>query len=397
MADSIGGSYTRGQYTGPKGETSISGSELKVFNAGTIDDIKGKRAPFTPQEVKPYESKQAEVKPVKPLPPPPVRDEQPVIVKGNASETPIQSVPIQIDPPKPPQKPEPRTDYGLGDLLGSIFGEVLKGIFSGGGNSGGVQSGGGDAVDDWLGIDKEPVKDPEPAKPEQKPDPVDEKPPEPVEEKKPEPAKPEPEAREKLGKKTKFASVADPHVTTNDGLKFDNDQKGDFVLARSDKGDLTIQAHQGEIPGDDGVWQRNAAVKTDGDVVKYDADSNTVNINGKDYPFKAGQKIPLEGGGYVQMTADKLENGTKFNRLQVHTAQGDDVYMLNFHRKGGNYLDIVGQFSPNREKGEIAGSAGTIDGDGNPANDMRTRSGQITSDREAFIDSWRVDQKESLL
>lgn len=224
----------------------------------------------------------------------------------------------------------------------------------------------------------------------------------PTEQKKPAPPTPvkppaHPPTGHKLGHKVTFTSVADPHVTTGNGKKFDNNVRGDIVLAKSKSGDLEVQAQNGSIPGDPGIWQTKGAVKTNGDVVKYDAASNTVYVNGKKVPFKAGEKIDLPSGGYVQMTHDRLDTGTPFNRLQVHTKQGDDVYMLNFQRKnGGHQLDIVGNISANRMSDDVTGAAGADDGDKNQANDLKTRDGRVTTDLNAFLNDWKAKPGESL-
>lgn len=218
----------------------------------------------------------------------------------------------------------------------------------------------------------------------------------------PEPAalpQPEPQPEPKrLGRRLSFTSVADPHVTTADGRKFDNSKVGDFMLAHSKGGDLSLQVHQDHIPGDTGVWQTKAALKTHDDVVRFDAERKRLEINGKVVQFEPGKKIPLPSGGYVEMSKDVLANGTPFNRLRVHTVEGDDLYMLQFARKGGgHYLDLSGSLAPSRKRDEVMGSAGSFDGDGDAENDLRSRTGKILHDLAAFLEEWRVRQEESLL
>jgi hypothetical protein len=214
----------------------------------------------------------------------------------------------------------------------------------------------------------------------------------------PKPDTPKPETGDKIGHKVKFSSVADPHVTTGNGRKFDNHEAGDFVLAKSKTGNLLVEAHNDKLPGDSGLWQTKGGIKTDGDVVDYDAASNSLTVNGKAVPFKPGDRIDLPGGGYVQTSNDKLPNGTPFNRVQVHTKEGDDVYMLRFIRpNGGAYLDFAGSISGNRDKNDVKGLAGALNGSGNSANDLQERDGTVTQDVNAFVNDWKVKDGENIL
>ncbi len=205
-----------------------------------------------------------------------------------------------------------------------------------------------------------------------------------------------------LGKKQTILSVADPHITTADGLKFDNKLPGDFVLASSNRGNFDVQVRQGSLPGDSGVWQTAAAIKTDGHVVQYDAQRNVVNIDGKDHAFKPGQRIALSDGAYVQMSreANPGDGRTRgFDRVQVHTAQGDDVFMLNFARGKNHQLDVRVDVSGTRLDGEVSGIGGRVDRDSNAANDLVMRDGTVTTkaNEDAAANSWRVQSGESIL
>lgn len=203
-----------------------------------------------------------------------------------------------------------------------------------------------------------------------------------------------------LGKKQTIRSVADPHITSADGLKYDNKLPGDFVLASSNKGNFDVQIRQGTLPGDSGVWQTAAAVKTDGHVVQYDGQRNVINIDGKDHPFKAGQRIPLSDGAYVQMSreANPGDGQTRaFDRVQVHTAQGDDVYMLNFARGANRQLDLRVDVAGTRLDGEVSGIGGRVDRDTIASNDLVMRDGSVTTNADAAANSWRLKAGESIL
>jgi|GEM_PF-3161847 len=235
----------------------------------------------------------------------------------------------------------------------------------------------------------------EPPAAEEKPAPAAEDKPAPAAEDKPAPALP-------LGKKQTILSVADPHITSADGLKYDNKLPGDFILASSNRGNFDVQVRQGSLPGDSGVWQTAAAVKTDGHVVQYDAQRNMVNIDGKDHAFKPGQRIALSDGAYVQMSreANPGDGRTRgFDRVQVHTAQGDDVYMLNFARGKNHQMDVRVDVSGTRLDGEVSGIGGRVDRDTSAANDLVMRDGTVTTkaNEDAAANSWRVQSGESIL
>ncbi|MNX97085.1 hypothetical protein D3C86_1294350 [compost metagenome] len=221
------------------------------------------------------------------------------------------------------------------------------------------------------------------------------------EQKKEEPKKTEEPKKEtpkqKMGKPQKFTSVADPHITTADGGKYDNKKQGDFVLLKSDSGDLMVQSRQEPIKGSTGVWQTKAAVQTHGNTVQFDAASKTVTINGKSYPFEAGKDIQLPGGGHVKMSKDKFDSGVPYDRLEVFTKDGDKINMLNIKRNGSQYLDISGTVSGERDSGSVKGTVGAMDADTDSGNDMVMRNGKVTKDLDAMLEDWRVQSKESIL
>ncbi|HEY9854721.1 MAG TPA: hypothetical protein V6D05_03205 [Stenomitos sp.] len=327
-----------------------SNRDIAVFQAQGIDEVRGDQASgIQPVPVQP---------PVVVTPPvqPPA---QPPVVVTPPVQPPVQP-PVVVTPPvqppvitPPPADPMPQPPAVTASPLG-------------------------------------PLTQPDPA-PTPEPPPVTPTQVEPT----PEPT-PAPEPKP-LGRRLTFSAVADPHVTTADGRKFDNSEAGDFMLARSKAGDLAVQVRQEPLAGDSGVWQTQAAIKTHEDVVRFDAATLRLEINGQVVPFEPGQKVPLPSGGYVQMSKDVLDNGTPFNRLRVHTQEGDDLYMLQFERKnGGRYLDLTGSLAASRASGDVMGSAGSFDGDGQADNDLRSRSGAVMQEVADFLKEWRLTAEESL-
>lgn len=207
--------------------------------------------------------------------------------------------------------------------------------------------------------------------------------------------KPHPKAPErpapKLGHNYTITSLADPHVTAADGRRFDNSQVGKFVLAESKLGDLKVETDNKHLPGDKGVWQTQAAIQAGKNVIKYDAASNVIHLNGRNIPFKPGETIKLPGGGSITTSNDVI-NGQPLHRVQVHTDKGDTLSFLNFqHFGGGRYLDVALNISGKRAVGEVSGIGGVVG-----KNELATRDGKATNDVERLANSWRVTNEDNL-
>jgi hypothetical protein len=328
-------------------------------------------APIEASSVKPREANA--------ITPAPIVDTAPVVSSGQTSTITLRdSAPLSVSSPT-------KMDDDFSGALGNLIGGILGGLLGLGDDEPEEKKAESSPIGNLPG-NTPIIKPTEAEKVEEEKEP--EKAPEKVEEQKP---------KEKMGKPQKFTSVADPHITTADGGKYDNKKTGDFILAKSDSGDLVVQARQEPISGSSGVWQTKAAVKTDGDTVQFDAASKTVTINGKDYAFEAGKDIPLPSGGHVKMSKDKFENGTPYDRLEVFTNDGDKINMLNIKRNGSQYLDISGTVSGERDSGSVKGTVGAMDADTDSSNDMVLRDGKTTSDLDAMLEDWRVQSGESIL
>lgn len=329
------------------------------------------------EQIAPIEAAPIESRAAAPVILPREADTTTVVNAGQASEIVLRdTTPVDVESPT-------KLDDAIGDVINILDG--LLGLI--GGDDDEEKKGEGDPIGKLPGTGvNNPINKPE-EKPEAK-----------AEEKQEEPKKAEEQKpKEKMGKPQKFLSVADPHITTADGGKYDNKKQGDFVLAKSDSGDLMVQTRQEPIKGSTGVWQTQGAVKTDGNTVNFDAASKTVTINGKAYPFEAGKDIQLPGGGHVKMSKDKFDTGVPYDRLEIFTKDGDKINMLNIKRNGSQYLDVSGTISGERESGSVKGTVGAMDADTSSANDMVMRDGKTTSNLDAMLDDWRVRSGESLL
>lgn len=187
-------------------------------------------------------------------------------------------------------------------------------------------------------------------------------------------------------------NVGDPHLITLDGLKYDFQAVGEFVLLQSDTGDMVIQTRQ--VPwGASRLVAVNKAVamNVNGDIVGiYDGQSPPLYVNGSP-TLVPGLPLELAGGGRVYL----------FDGRYTVVWPDSSQVTVGFGRFGGvPYLDIKVSISPERV-GHVSGLLGNYDGAS--SNDLVTRDG-IALDRHPsfeqlygqFAQSWRISQAESL-
>jgi hypothetical protein len=209
----------------------------------------------------------------------------------------------------------------------------------------------------------------------------------------------------------------DPHLTSLDGLHFDFQAAGEFILARSPRRDLEIQARQ-EPYGRSRTVTVNTqiAMRVGGRRVTTSpgaapADPPQVRIDGKPTPLPAGSSVAL-GAGTVAREADGGD-------VTVQWRDGSTVTVRAVGRWG---VSARVQLAPGRAN-RVAGLLG--DFDGSPGNDLADRRGRRIAYRSRVSagwtdvlrydvreeyagrffdllyddvgDSWRVRQRESLL
>jgi len=158
-------------------------------------------------------------------------------------------------------------------------------------------------------------------------------------------------------------STGDPHLFTFDGLKYDLQTSGEFILIKSDDGTFEVQARQ--VPMNSSISLNSAAAMKVGSdrVALYaqdfpDADTTTpLRVNGKPTNF-SGEKLSLNSGGQI------LRQG---NNYIISSPRGEKV-LVNL---SGSYLDIS-PFVYNRS-GTYSGLLGNVNG--KPDDDLQIRGG----------------------
>lgn len=184
----------------------------------------------------------------------------------------------------------------------------------------------------------------------------------------------------------------DPHLVTLDGLKYDFQAVGEFILLQSDSGDLVVQVRQ-QPWGDSRDVAVNKAImmKVNRDIVGiYEGQWSSLQVNGQSIGEFANPLV-LPAGGLVYLLNDQ------------YTVVWPDTSQLRVKRgrfSGVSYLDIKASVSPSRA-GHVSGLLGNYDR--SSSNDLVTRDGAILDRRPSFeqlysqfANSWRITQEESL-
>ncbi len=193
---------------------------------------------------------------------------------------------------------------------------------------------------------------------------------------------------------TSFSSVGDPHETSGDGLRYDNQRSGFFVGLQSDgveyEGPWRLMLQKEHRRADElglpwGSFTVNvaAALQVGPAWVRYRADGDALEVDGQRVLLPQGATRPLAGGGTLSRAS---------NVLTVTSPVGDTVSFTD----QGRYLDIHGNLSFLRGSQRVKGSLGCFDADQMRANDMCLRDGTLTLNTERFLDAWTVARGESL-
>jgi hypothetical protein len=185
------------------------------------------------------------------------------------------------------------------------------------------------------------------------------------------------------------ATNGDPHLTTFDGVHYDFQAAGEFVLTEDDRGGFQIQVRQEPLSGSTLVAVTTAAAMDVGGTTVAFGVGGTVLIGGA---AVADPTTALPGGGRVA-----VEAGRHGPRFAVTWPDGSQAQV---NQIGSYGLLVVVQPAPDR-MGHLRGLLGNFDGD--RTNDIASRSGAIVPappDVNAlypgFADSWRITQARSL-
>ncbi len=188
-------------------------------------------------------------------------------------------------------------------------------------------------------------------------------------------------------------SSGDPHLLTFDGLYYDLQTAGEFVLAESTSGpDFTVQTRQQPAPGicPNVAYNTALATRLGNSTVHFDID-----------PARAlmfdDQPATVPGNGILFENGDSLVHSSA-TRWVLNWAGGEQVSINGVG--AGSHLDVFLDL-PSSRKGQLRGLLGTYDGI--HANELLTRSGTTLAQPvefdtllTEFAGSYRITQNESL-
>lgn len=180
----------------------------------------------------------------------------------------------------------------------------------------------------------------------------------------------------------------DPHLVTFDGLAYDFQGVGEFVLTHSLDDGLEIQARMAPWRGSRFLSVHTAfSMQVAGDRIGvYSGRSQALYVNGTPTGIGSGA-LELSGGGVVGFAQG------------IYTVRWPDGSRVQVHDKGA-YLNVKIWLHRSRRR-RVAGLLGNFDGIS--SNDLSVREGGAIGSRPSLLllysiygDSWRITQQESL-
>ena len=186
-------------------------------------------------------------------------------------------------------------------------------------------------------------------------------------------------------------SAGDVHIRTPDGLVYDFQEFGDYILTQSTTGDVKVHARQ-EAPANNPRVSVNtaAALWVAGDKLEFYVKDNTLYINDELTPLPTGP-VTLPAGGRIELT---YGSGTDYTIYWPDGNTGARVILFSSF----GVIDIgVARLAGSLTYEGVLGNL-----DGNAQNDMQVRGGELITppasieQLKTFGDSWRVPAGESL-
>lgn len=190
-------------------------------------------------------------------------------------------------------------------------------------------------------------------------------------------------------------NFGDPHLVTLDGLQYEMQAVGEFVLVESTTGPeidvqvrtVAVNAYASEIV--------QVATKLGAAKVTIDgARANALMVDGVAVTFAAGEVTKAFGDGAISRYS---ENGSEGWLISYSGAAKSALIVLDL----GDRLDVSFATDPSRAS-QFKGLLGNFDG--NTSNDLALRNGAVLTQPVSFNDfyntfanSWRVSQAETLL
>ena len=185
----------------------------------------------------------------------------------------------------------------------------------------------------------------------------------------------------------------DVHLTTFDGLHYDFQAAGEFLLAKStapgDSYQIQIRLQPWFNSATVSVMTEIAAGVGNNRVTFDNTRTSTVWVNGAPVSLTTGSPYQLGDGTLTQLSASSWE-------IQWNT--GETLTVTN----AGSFLNLSTSLGPNAQPGTVEGLLGNDNG--NPQNDLALPNGTILQQPVSFAslytnfaNAWRVSQQNSLL
>lgn len=182
----------------------------------------------------------------------------------------------------------------------------------------------------------------------------------------------------------------DPHLITLDGLNYDLQSVGEFVLASSPQVGVEVQARFVGVAANLSAVN-SLALDLDGLAVELRADASVL-IDGAPVTIEDRKGYRLGDGAYIVRDGGQID-------VRFPDPERTGAAALTWQPNNG--IGLVGLSLPKAAAGSLRGLLGNADSD--PMNDLRLRDGtQLRATtpaaylHDAYADSWRIHDSESL-